>query len=223
MNSTDPDGSSPPRSEGAGGPPRRVCFVTVGATAPFDALIEATCANAAFRDVLRRHGFTELVVQYGRGGRGAALVEKARQEERREEGGEVNGEAGQRLAIDGFALKEDGLDQELRSVKEGEGRRQGVVVSHAGSGTILAALRLGATLIAVPNPALLDDHQRQLAEVMAEQGYLIHGQIDNLPAAILAAEELRRRHTQWPPVNSGQHRRANGVAGLIDEEVGWLD
>ena len=59
--------------------------------------------------------------------------------------------------------------------------------------------------------------------MLAEQGYVVHGRLDNLPEAITAAEELRKKHKEWPPVNSGQHRRAPGLAGIMDEETGFLD
>lgn len=44
-----------------------------------------------------------------------------------------------------------------------------------GSGSILDALRVNASLIVVPNPRLLDNHQEELASAMAQQGYAIHG------------------------------------------------
>jgi len=108
-----------------------------------------------------------------------------------------------------------------------------------GSGSILDALRISVPLIVVPNPSLLDDHQTELAEALQEQGYVVHGKLtsvlsasisltrltvrSNLSAAIAESEELRKRQQAWPPVNSGVQRRAQGLAGIMDEEMGFLD
>nr|POF01138.1 udp-n-acetylglucosamine transferase subunit alg13 [Quercus suber] len=104
--------------------------------------------------------------------------------------------------------------------------REGVVISHAGSGTILEALRLGIPLIVVPNTSLLDNHQVELAEALAEQGYVVHGRLDGLAAALADAEVSRTRQKQWPPLNSGVHRQSHhgvGLKAVIDEEMGYLD
>lgn len=47
-----------------------------------------------------------------------------------------------------------------------------------GSGSILDALRVGVPLIVVPNHELLDNHQVELAEALAEQGYVVHGKLE---------------------------------------------
>jgi beta-1,4-N-acetylglucosaminyltransferase len=47
-----------------------------------------------------------------------------------------------------------------------------------GTGTILDALRIKVPLIVVPNPALLDNHQQELAEELAAQGYVVHGRLE---------------------------------------------
>ena len=52
-----------------------------------------------------------------------------------------------------------------------------VVLISEGSGTILEVLRLEVPLIVVPNPELLDNHQVELAEELAAQGYVLHGQL----------------------------------------------
>ena len=93
----------------------------------------------------------------------------------------------------------------------------------AGSGTILSALRLSVPLIVVPNTSLLDNHQVELAEALAEQEYVVHGRLEDLVQALEDAEKLRKRHGEWPPVNSGTHRQAKGLKGVMDEEMGWLD
>ncbi len=43
---------------------------------------------------------------------------------------------------------------------------------------MLAAFRVNAPLIVVPNAALLDDHQTELAEELARQGYVVHGRLE---------------------------------------------
>ena len=55
--------------------------------------------------------------------------------------------------------------------------RVGQLIEEAGSGSILDALRVGVPLIVVPNPSLLDNHQVELAEALAEQGYVVHGRL----------------------------------------------
>lgn len=47
-----------------------------------------------------------------------------------------------------------------------------------GSGSILDALRVAIPLVVVPNTDLLHNHQAELAEVLTEQEYVIHGKIE---------------------------------------------
>lgn len=42
-----------------------------------------------------------------------------------------------------------------------------------GSGSILEAMRLGVPLVVVPNPSLKDNHQKELANELQRQGYVI--------------------------------------------------
>ena len=51
-------------------------------------------------------------------------------------------------------------------------------INVSGSGSILEALRIGVPLIVVPNPELLDNHQVELAEALAAQGYVVHGSLE---------------------------------------------
>ena len=51
------------------------------------------------------------------------------------------------------------------------------LTSCSGSGSILDALRIAVPIIVVPNPELLDNHQVELAEELAAQGYVIHGHL----------------------------------------------
>jgi hypothetical protein len=46
-----------------------------------------------------------------------------------------------------------------------------------GTGTILAALRLGVPLIVVPNPDLADNHQQELAQILDAQKYVVSSSV----------------------------------------------
>ena len=169
-------------------PPRKRCFVTIGATAPFDRLLRAVLTPDFLR-TLRAHGYTELRVQYGKEGR--AIFDAFTQ--RREDDGD-EGEDGS-LAhaplvphVSGFAFKEDGLGEEMRAVARGGGHEgtggppvtttEGVVVSHAGSGSVLDAMRYGVPCVVVPNPDLLHNHQLELARELARLQYVVHGRLE---------------------------------------------
>ena len=193
---------------------QKTCFVTIGATASFTDLIKAVLSQD-FCNALEVEEYTHLLVQYGQDGR--QLYDKCLSQ--------LTTSEPTTLQISGFDLDPSGLTQHMLQAK---GHRQplateGVVISHAGSGTILDALRIGIPLIVVPNETLLDNHQVELAEALAEQEYVVYGRLNDLAGALKEAEELRARTKTWPPVNSGVHRQAKGLKGVMDEEMGFLD
>lgn len=52
-----------------------------------------------------------------------------------------------------------------------------VTLTGSGSGSILEALRYQVPLIVVPNTALLDNHQEELAVAMERSNYLLRGDV----------------------------------------------
>ncbi|KAJ4959023.1 hypothetical protein NE237_026134 [Protea cynaroides] len=68
------------------------------------------------------------------------------------------------LAVDFFTFSSSIADY-LRSAS--------LVISHAGSGSIFETLRLGKPLIVVVNEDLMDNHQSELAEELAERKHLL--------------------------------------------------
>ncbi|KAF2426472.1 family 28 putative glycosyltransferase [Tothia fuscella] len=191
--------------------PSKAIFITVGATASFDALIQAVL-QSTFLHTLARMGYSELFIQYGQGGKELfnRLLEEAQE----------HGPYG--IAVEAFEFTQN-MMQSMRVAKAERGREEGVVLCHAGTGSVLDAIRIGVPVIVVPNPTLLDNHQVEFAEVMADMGYVVHGHLNNLEQALQDSEALRKKNKEWPPVNSGIHRKAKGLEGVIDEEMGYLD
>ncbi|KAK4771591.1 hypothetical protein SAY87_032123 [Trapa incisa] len=127
------------------GRPKKVVFVTVGTTS-FDALVRVV-DQQEFKQVLLGKGYTHLLIQMGRGTYIPAKWE---------------GEAGS-LVVDYFTFSSSIADH-LRSAS--------LVISHAGSGSIFETLKLRKPLIVVVNEDLMDNHQAELAEELAERKHL---------------------------------------------------
>lgn len=99
----------------------RYCFVTIGATAAFDSLITAVF-QPKFLRALCDHGYTDLLVQYGKDGK--SLFDNFVSQ--------VEGIKEYDLVYHGFDFNRQGLAKEMRLAKGGNGVAEGVVISHAG-------------------------------------------------------------------------------------------
>lgn len=92
----------------------KTCFVTIGATASFSALVQAVLTTS-FVVALDKQGYGELLVQYGADGK--ELYETA-----------LKCVQGSSVKISGFDLDKTGLGRYMRQAKDSNG----VVISHAG-------------------------------------------------------------------------------------------
>jgi beta-1,4-N-acetylglucosaminyltransferase len=190
----------------------KLCFVTIGATAPFNALVRAAL-EPDFLKSLSEAGYTRLRIQYGdQSGEQIFGTQSQALEDTEVDHG---------LEISGFAFKQEGLREEMREVKGSSLQSEGMVISHAGSGSILDALRIGVPIVVVPNTDLLHNHQVELAEALAQQEYVIHGRVDELATSIDRVEELRKKARMWPPLRSGREKYKNGLQDVVYEEMGW--
>lgn len=99
----------------------KLCFLTVGATASFTALIEAA-VSPAFLAALESQGYTELSVQYGKDGK--QLFEKCKS---------IAQGSSSKLKVTGFDLDNAGLGRHMRRAKGAKDALEGVVISHAGA------------------------------------------------------------------------------------------
>ncbi|KAL4896816.1 hypothetical protein BDV59DRAFT_171626 [Aspergillus ambiguus] len=194
----------------------KLCFVTVGATASFHQLVRAVLEDS-FLGALHQAGYTHLLVQYGQDSR--SVFEECLQRH-------PPGSPGRHgIEIDGFDFNHAGLDQEMRLAQgsPSEGRSGGLIVSHAGSGSILAGLRLGVPLVVVPNQTLKDNHQDELARELQRQGYVVATSVDDISSAIDRAEVLRAQMLTWPPVRGADRKQPRTLEQVMSDEMGFLD
>ncbi|KAG2349673.1 glycosyltransferase family 1 protein [Suillus weaverae] len=166
-------------------------FVTVGSTR-FDALVQAAISEPVL-STLRNSGYGRLVLQ-----RGNSVIES---EEFDEES----------------TIQRHGVDIEIWRFKpsiQAECAQADLVISHAGSGTILDVLRLGKPLIVVPNPTLLDNHQEELASALQILGHLKATPIQDLVSTIASFKP--RDLVPFPPFDGTRFSK------LVDEEMGFI-
>lgn len=118
-------------------PCRRTCFVTIGATAKFDALIQAVLSHS-FLKALQALNYTDIVIQHGT--EGGELYQAFTRTN------PIGSEGRCGLQVNGFDFKKQGLDLEMRSAKGTTKGTVGVVISHAGMYWFLTHLKLKLTL-----------------------------------------------------------------------------
>ncbi|KAF5018544.1 hypothetical protein F66182_9478 [Fusarium sp. NRRL 66182] len=171
----------------------RICLITVGATVGFKKLTEAVL-HPAFWEYIDLQGFTELHLQCG-----PDVVWASKQLALRKD------KVPYGLKIEVFDVKKNLMNEEMTLCKSADGKRQlGLVISHAGTGTILDAWKLGLPIIVVPNTQLLDDHQTEMARHLSKEGYAIMSSgstsVEDLREAIHKAGLLwEENKTRWPP------------------------
>ncbi|KAF9891957.1 N-acetylglucosaminyldiphosphodolichol N-acetylglucosaminyltransferase catalytic subunit alg13 [Aspergillus nanangensis] len=195
---------------------KKFCFVTVGATASFHPLIQAVLEEK-FLAALHRLGYSHLLIQYGKDSR--SVFEECL---RKYAPGSPNRHG---IEIDGFDFNHAGLDKEMRLTQANPSKdlSGGCIISHAGSGSILAALRLGVPLVVVPNPTLKDNHQQELAHELQNQGYVVACNYQEIPSAIDRVEALRTQMLSWPPVPSPGPKQHRTLEQVMSDEMGFLD
>jgi beta-1,4-N-acetylglucosaminyltransferase len=149
-------------------------FVTVGTTR-FDKLVSAATSTMAL-EWMTAQGYDTLVVQYGTGVEpqvpeqyttsGSSTIEAPNHKQDSTNYSyqpQQQGQTTSRLSIQTYRIKPS-LEKDMQ--------RADLILSHAGAGTVMEALRMEKTLIVVINTDLMDNHQTELATAMAERGHL---------------------------------------------------
>ncbi|KAI5124578.1 hypothetical protein M0805_003097 [Coniferiporia weirii] len=170
-------------------------FVTVGST-QFDDLVDAVLSEPVLR-ALREKGFTHLTIQCGKYSAASGL--------------ESSNEDGPWFLMRGNVEIE--VWRYKPTLKDDYSAAE-VVISHAGSGTIIDVLRLGKPLIVVPNPSLLDNHQVDLALELGKLGHLKASTTRTLGEDIRVFESSSLQ--PFP------HMDRTAFRSLLDEEMGFI-
>lgn len=147
-------------------------FVTVGTT-QFDALIKAAVEGGTL-EALRQKGYTKLTLQIGHGKFTPPV-------------GQHHG-----VALSHFRLKPS-IAEDFASAD--------LVISHAGAGSCFEALEAGKPLVAVVNNTLMNNHQVELAEELAKNGYCFFCHPETLQETLSNMDLL-----QLKPYHPGQPR-----------------
>lgn len=137
-------------------------FVTVGTT-KFDALVRAVDSDECLAALAAR-GYSRVLLQIGHG-------------EHEPLAARPDAAPGIQVAHyrHSAQYKEDVAAADL-------------VISHAGAGSIMDALALRKPLVVVVNTLLMDNHQAELADAMAEQRYCVATTCDELAHTLRTAE-----------------------------------
>ncbi|KAI3322562.1 glycosyltransferase family 1 protein [Xylariaceae sp. AK1471] len=180
----------------------RTAFVTIGATAGFRSLLQEVVSDK-FLYTLKYLNFTDLIVQCGPD---LEYFETIKPQD-------ALGIYG--VNITAFSYAPD-LNKYFIEASRSDGRDCGVIISHAGSGSIIGALEFDSKLVAVPNPELMDNHQLEIAEEMESQGFLIHGTLGFVADAVKKIDTITPR--KWPPGPSpGSAYQEGGLWEAINE------
>ena len=201
----------------------KTAFVTVGTTR-FDALVEAV-DSPSFESALLSRGFTRLVVQAGAGGHAPRRLLGSSKKKKGASAARCSGVTANGLSVEFFDYAPS-LGDRFASAD--------LVVTHAGAGSIFETLSMsrpassggasGGTikgknnpplssssssapipLIAVPNGALMHNHQAELASELEGRGLLFSATPETLAHVLVGADFPRLRRYE-----------AGGVLGVVD-------
>ncbi|KAK9449755.1 uncharacterized protein V1518DRAFT_414576 [Limtongia smithiae] len=175
-------------------------LVTTGATFPFDDLVCAAFDDSVLR-ALSAAGVTDLRVQYGSTATSAHLFRKL--------------VSSNRELLDSLSIRVSGFATTDTMVKEITDAW--VVISHAGTGTILDTLRVSRTppaLIVVPNAMLMHGHQAEVANALVAMKCLVSADIS------VSYRQLATAISSLKHVKMEKLPKRESLASVINYEAG---
>ena len=162
----------------------RFVFVTVGSTR-FDALVRAV-DDARVHAQLQAKGFRRIVFQIGTGEYMPADID----------GYAESDSAATRQPSEVSPLLPVQVFRRAPSIQPYL-KHAGLVISHAGVGTVMETLRIGSPLIAVVNPSLMDDHQLEVCLALGK-----YVRTCRSPKDISEAIAAGPRDVPYPPLDT---------------------
>lgn len=197
---------------------------TIGATVTFRHLVDYV-AEPGFLEYLGSLGFRKIALQYGNETQGPVHVSKKYFSDVIAANGLVekldlqiqnsfNDKSVTVFSNGAFELEVFAFSASISDYIQ----QADIVVSHAGTGSILDSLRLGKPLLVVTNNELMDNHQEEVAALFEELGYLRRLSTAEMQAGKLKEyiEEFKHgklQFKQMPPPPAGV------VESVIAEEL----
>ncbi|GMG21787.1 unnamed protein product [Ambrosiozyma monospora] len=166
---------------------RKQLLVTTGATVTFSKLIELTLHPTFLQLISTKLQYTHLVVQYGTSNDSQQLVDKLLSQipqlSNKKPSFKPDGTTTQTITFPTTTSQTKSTSQQLTleikcmvfdtNLVANYTAKSHLVISHAGTGSILDTLRCpGVRLLVVINSKLLDNHQLDIAEAFADMGVL---------------------------------------------------
>ncbi|TLS29555.1 hypothetical protein PpBr36_01913, partial [Pyricularia pennisetigena] len=189
--------SSPPAAEAAHPHLPRHAFVTIGATAGFRSLLEQVL-RPEFLRWMRAYGFARMTVQCG---------------------SDLDWFRSSLAAADTCGVEVEcfryttSMRDYILPCRPVEGvANAGIVICHAGAGTVVDVSRCGVPFVVVPNEGLMDNHQAELAAHLDKERWAVAAKPDALPQAI------RRAHEQ---AYAGGLAPQPSESGAVGEDAGF--
>lgn len=189
----------------------KTAFVTCGATVPFPKLISSVLSEEILLE-LRKQGFGRLIVQFGSGYRDVFL-EKLRDMKcaEAENCSLPASELGTGIPPLHVLLIQSGIEvigfdfsSEIHDIIE---KHADLVISHAGTGSILDSVRLRKPLIVCVNDNLMDNHQQEIADKFERDGYVWACKPTKSGLSNSLIKSQQRSLRSFPPKHSDKFER----------------
>lgn len=150
-------------------------FVTCGATVPFPELVQSVITES-FAQELLRYGYGRMIVQFGKGYR-THFEEQLKDFKNDSKTCSLSAcDLGSETAPSHFILAEGNLEvigiEYSSKIQQIIGNFANLVISHAGTGSILDSIRMNKPLIVCVNDTLMDNHQQQIADKFEAKRYV---------------------------------------------------
>jgi len=141
-------------------------FVSVGST-HFDSLVDAVLSDETLERLYEK-GYRQIVIQAGESGRKLVQPDSSWANKFEIDIWKYKPSLTEEFEQADLVISHAGVLMTFRPKL-----RVRVLISWTGSGTILEVLRIPKSLITVPNPTLLHNHQEELAKVLHSRDYLV--------------------------------------------------